>query len=211
MRINCHSCGKEFTLPEEKLPDAARFRVKCPSCGHRIALERPARGKRSEQEKEAAREADFADSEGLGGVEHLSLSPEKEKNALLLLGDRYLLDAVRPPLEMQGFHWVAASSSKEAIRIFQSNPLVLLVVEDREESAPLLRELHSQPGYVRREINCLLVGDRAKSFDQEQAFLLGVNAYLSRSDMDRSSELLSRAVGKYWQFIHPWLLARGEV
>ena len=213
MRINCDSCGKEFTLPEEKLPDAARFRVKCPSCGHRIAVERPAResGRSGEAGKETDRGSATGDPEDLGGVEHLGLSPEKEKNALLLVADHDLLEAVRAPLELQGFHWVAPSSSKEAIRIFHSNPLVLLVVEDREESEPLLRELHSQPGYIRREINCVLVGDRAKSFEQQQAFLLGVNTYLARSEMDRFSELLPRAVGKHWQFMHPWLLARGEV
>lgn len=212
MRISCDSCQREFTLSEEKLPDASRFRIKCPSCGNRIAVERPASQPRDgEASREPAQESGTTDSESRGGAVFLGLSPEKENNGLLLITDDNLLEAVRPPLEGQGYRLIATSSASEAIQIFHSNPLSLFVVEDLEDNAPLLRELHSQPGYTRREMNCILVGDRAPSLDKEQAFLRGVNVYLSRADKERYGALLTRAVGKFQQFIHPWLVARGEV
>jgi predicted Zn finger-like uncharacterized protein len=212
MRISCDSCRREFTLSEERLPDASRFRIKCPSCGNRIAVERPAsQAGGDEASREAPQEAEEPVSTGMESTEFLGLTPEKENNGLLLVSDDDLLEALRPPLEEQGYHLVATPSATEAIQIFYSNPLSLFVVEDLEDNVPFLRELHSQPGYTRREMNCLLVGDRALSLDKQQAFLQGVNTYLSRADRGRYEELLPRAVGKFKQFLHPWLVARGEV
>lgn len=212
MRISCDSCRKEFTLSEEKLPDASRFRIKCPSCGNRIAVERPASQPRDgEASWEPNQAAEATVSEDIAGAVFLGLTPEKEDNGLLLVTDDDLLEAVRSLLEAQGYRLIATSSATEAIQIFYSNPLSLFLVEDLEDNVPFLRELHSQPGYTRREMNCILVGDRAMSLDKQQAFLQGVNTYLSRADKERYGELLTRAVGKFKQFIHPWLVARGEV
>jgi len=212
MRISCDSCRREFNLSEDRVPDAPRFRVKCPSCGNRIAVERPVSEPQDEEPgRDSAQGAEPTDSDSLEGAEFLGLTPEKENNALLLISEDDLLDAVRDPLEQEGYRVVATSSSAEAIRIFNSNPLSLFVVEDLEDNAPLLRELHSQPGYARRELNYILVGDRAPSLDKQQAFLQGVNTYLSRADKDRYHELLPRALGKFKQFLHPWLVARGEI
>lgn len=212
MRISCDSCHGEFTLSEDKVPDAQRFRIKCPSCGNRIAVDRSASQPRGgEEAREPTRTDGDADSGSREGSVFLGLTPEKEDNGLLLMTDEGLLEAARKPLEGQGYRLVATSSANEAIQIFYANPLSLFVVEDLEDNAPFLRELSSQPGYTRRELNCILVGDRAPSLDREQAFLRGVNIYLSRADKERFGELLTRAVGKFKQFIHPWLLARGEV
>jgi|GEM_PF-1822975 len=214
MQIRCDSCRKEFHLPEEKLPNTSRFRVKCPSCGNRIEVERSGDNHPSGEEA-VSRDHSFLAYETTSPVEedraYLDLSPEKGKNALLLILDKDLLHRVRQPLEEEGYRLAAVSTSREALQVFQTSPLSLIVVEDKEECAPLLRKIHSQPGYTRREINCILVGDQAKSFDSEQAFYQKVNTYLSRSDRDRFEELLPQALGRYKQFIHPWLVARGEV
>jgi len=209
MRINCDSCSKEFSLPEDKLPDAQRFRVKCPSCGNRIAVER-ATGQ-SGDEGTSVGQSQGSEPMDTGEEEFAGLTPDRERNGLILFQDRDLLEAVRAPLEQNGYRLAAASSSEEARRIFSTNPLSLVVLRDVEENLPMLRDVHSQPGFVRREINCVLVGDRAKSLDTKEAFTRGANTYLSSKDKDRFGELLTHALGKYSQFIHPWLLARGEV
>lgn len=208
MRINCDTCSKEFSLPEDKLPDARRFRVKCPSCGNKITVERPA----DQSLDEGISSGQPRESEGvLSEEEFAGLTPIKENNGLILFQDRDLLEAVRAPLEERGYTLAAATSSEEARRIFSTNPLSVVVLEDVEESLPILRDIHSQPGIVRRGINCVLVGDQASSMDVKEAFFRGVNTYLSSRDKDRFGELLTHALGKYSQFIHPWLVARGEV
>ncbi|MEF8824169.1 MAG: zinc-ribbon domain-containing protein, partial [Desulfohalobiaceae bacterium] len=209
MRIDCDSCRKEFSLPEEKLPDAQRFRIKCPSCGNRISVERPADqtgGEGTSGDQSLESEAMQSGEEDFAG-----LTPIKDNNGLILFKDPDLLEAVRDPLEGRGYRVAATSSSGEARRIFSANPLSLVVLEDVEENLPMLRDIHSQPGFARREINCVLVGDQARSLDTREAFIRGVNTYLSSKDRDRFGELLSHALGKYSQFIHPWLLAKGEV
>jgi predicted Zn finger-like uncharacterized protein len=209
MRVGCDSCGREFSLPEDKLPDAQRFRVKCPSCGNRITVERPSDGSGDGGVSgEPVRESGEQDTEG---AEYAGLTPDRAKNGLLLFSDEGLLEAVRAPLEENGYTLVATATSGTAIRIFYANPLSLVVVEDTRESDALLREVHSQPGITRREINCILVGDGDRSLDRRQAFYRGVNVYLAREDRDHFRELLPRALGAYWQFIHPWLVARDEV
>jgi predicted Zn finger-like uncharacterized protein len=216
MLINCDSCNKEFSLPEAKLPDAQRFRVKCPSCGNRIAVERPAgqsEGIGTSWGQSGAEGSQTQGSEAMdtGEEEYAGLTPDRERNGLILFQDQDLLEAVRAPLEARGFRVAATTSSEEARRIFSTNPLSLVVLEDKEKNLPMLREVHSQPGFVRRDINCVLVGDRAKSLDTKEAFIRGVNTYLSSKDRERFGELLAHALGKYSQFIHPWLVARGEV
>ena len=209
MRIDCDSCRKEFSLPEDKLPDARRFRVKCPSCGNRIAVERPA----GQEGGEGTSGSQPRESEAMQSVEEevAHLTPIKENNGLILFQDPELLEAVRAPLEGMGYRLAATASSEEARRIFSTNPLALVVLEDVEENLSMLRDIHSRPGFARREINCVLVGEQAKSLDTKEAFIRGVNTYLSSKDRDRFGELLSHALGKYNQFIHPWLLAKGEV
>lgn len=214
MQIRCDSCRKEFNLPEEKLPNTSRFRVKCPSCGNRIEVERPGDSGPSGEEavsREQSPSAGQSLSPAEEGRAYLDLSPNKEENALLFILDEDLLLKVRQQLKKEGYRLAVVSTSGEALQVFYSSPLSLIVVEDKEECAPLLQKIHSQPGYARREINCILVGDQAQSFDNKQAFFQKVNTYLSRSDGDKFEVLLLQALGKYRQFIHPWLVARGEV
>lgn len=209
MRITCDNCSKEFSLPEDKLPNAQRFRVKCPSCANRIAVERPAG--QSADGGTSGEPSQGSEAMDTGEEEFAGLTPDRERNGLILFQDRDLLEAVRASLEQSGYRVAAAGSSEEARRIFSTNPLSLVVLEDVEEHLPMLRDVHSQPGFVRRGINCVLVGDQAKSLDTRAAFIRGVNTYLSSKDKDRFGELLTHSLGKYSQFIHPWLVARGEV
>ncbi len=215
-RIKCRHCDKSVNLSQEKIPSSGRFRLKCPYCGQWSNVD--IFEESSTQERTLAPE-DLAQDPGLTSTNvHLAsgsvgyedvLAAEGGENALICIGDEELRGTVRQWLKEWGYRLRMTENGREGARVFYEGPFSLLVLEDNEESAPLLREIHSLPGIMRREINCVILGDRASSFDIGQAFRMGVNTYLSRGDLEKLPELLSQAISSYRRFIQPWLAARG--
>ncbi len=204
MRISCQHCGKSFQLPEEKIPQGERFWFKCPACNekNKVELSDPENNK---------------ESESVDSVQEYGFSPDNSEIepdafpldanvAFIYVQNKIWDEEIRKYLIKFGYYIVDAENITEATKKIQVNRYKVIFLEDLPEIYSVLREIAKWSGMFRREVNCILVGNRAQSFDPFQAFLLGVNSYLSINETDKIDGLLNQAEKVFERHIEPWKL-----
>jgi predicted Zn finger-like uncharacterized protein len=200
MRLTCEHCDNSFDLPDSKIPDSNRFRFRCPKCGERNLWDR----EREEREAEAA--------SGLGQGDEAEMEPEMyppgEKVAFVFLQDETWREKAEQYCFQAGYHVSTAEKPKEAVQKLRLNSYDMAVIEDRQENQLVLKEIGKWPGWMRREVNCIMVGEQAESFDPNMAFIKGVNTYLMLNEADQAEELLERAQRSLSRYLELWRLAR---
>jgi predicted Zn finger-like uncharacterized protein len=201
MDIRCASCGRDLRIPEDKLPAAPRFKVRCPQCSAEIAVDR------------AAPRPDIVPAQARQDRELPALEPEYfppgARTVFLFLGAGPWLEAARAFFRDAGYCESTAASPGEAIQKLRLNSYDVLLIADTEENVAVLSDIAGWPGRRRREVNLGLVGAKAPSLDRRASFLCGVNAYLNASDAPRAAELLEGALRDYEEYCLPFRLAEG--
>ena len=186
MRFSCPSCQKELNIPDDKVPDAARFALTCPYCRDKVTLERdaasPSGETRAAPEKPAQPELPVVEPEAF---------PPGSKVVFLSLHDSAWKGAVESFFKEKGYHLSSSDDVLEAVAKLRLNHYDVLVTEDSEECASLMAEVNSWPGFRRRGLNCILVGENAASLQPQTAFEKGVNFYLNKSDAGKAGELFA--------------------
>ena len=209
VKAQCDGCGKQFALPQEKVPDKPRFRFTCPSCGTKVLVDRTAG-----EETAEAEQADAARPEAKGEAYDIEpdLFPPGAEVAFVYVRDRGWAEKIEESLQLEGGYLLSrAENGAQALQKLRLNSYQMILLQDGPEADGLLEEIGSWPGYVRREINCILIGDKAKSFDPGKAFIRGVNSYLSITDTERIADLLEQAQQSFDQYLEPWRKAKQEV
>lgn len=197
--------GKEFSIPDAKLPDAPRFAMKCPFTGKKMVFERGEGGfsvNAGESQAPAPPPAPAPAPEPakpalvLPQVEP-EVFPPGSKVAFLFLADAAWDSAAREFFKGKGYYLSSAADELEAIAKLRLGDYHVLLAQDGEGSARLLDEVASWPGGKRRGVNFVIVGQEARSNDQQTAFLKGANAYLALSDGASAGDLLEGALTGY--------------
>lgn len=189
MRITCTHCSRELSVPDEKLPDSPRFKIKCPQCKKEIVVER----------------MDKVDVTDFGGTVEPEVFPPGAKVAFLLIKDKSWKNAASAWLKAEKFYQSSASSANEAMLKLRLNEYHLVLVEDLPEYLVVLNEIHSWPGLRRRSVNLVLLGHDAPSLDPQLPFRRGANMYLNISDAARCAELMDNVLKgneMYYQYLH---------
>ncbi len=208
VKAQCSGCGKQFALPLEKIPDKPRFRFTCPSCGVKVQVDRSAEGFAA-----GSQEADAPQPEAKGESYDIEpdLFPPGAEVAFVYVRDRSWAEKIEEVLQLEsGYLLSRAERAAQALQKLRLNSYQMILIQDGPEAEELLQEIGSWPGYLRREINCILIGDRAKSFDPGEAFVRGVNCYLSIQDRESISDLLEQAQQSFDQYLEPWRKAKQE-
>ncbi len=182
--ITCNHCQKTFELAEEKIPQGKNFKFKCPNCGQINLVD-----------KEAILASDFGEPD---------IFPPGAKVGLFFFEDKLWKDSVSGYLENSGYIVQAADNLQEAGSKLRLNNYCLVIIQDISGSQILLDEISLWPGYVRRQVNCILVGETENNFDPHLAFIKGVNSYLSIKNRDKISQLLKLGEEEYKKFLEPW-------
>ncbi|WP_027369767.1 zinc-ribbon domain-containing protein [Desulfovermiculus halophilus] len=169
MRLRCEHCQRSFDLPEEKVPQTSRFRFTCPACKevNRIDLS-------NARDEQAEKDYDQAEAVEVSPVQ----VPPGTRLVLLLVADPGLREAVRSSFRSGGWEVIEVEDGPTGQAYLRSNRFHWVVVEDCPAGREVLAEVHRLPGHERREMNCVLIGDKAASFDRIAAFVAGVNCYL---------------------------------
>ena len=207
MRLSCEHCNKALDIPDEKLPDAPRFRIRCPHCQNKTLVE--LEKKHSEDEKEF-QEATSEVASGLSPVEP-DIFPPGATVVFLHFEDAIWREKCRDFFQDKGFYVSTASNNEEAVQKLRLNFYDLICIEDREENITLLQEIAKWPGKQRARINFIMVGDKANSFDPNVSFVRGVDSYLDLKDQDNAQELLNQAIEGFKIKNEPWKTAEEEV
>jgi hypothetical protein len=207
MRIHCQQCAKGFTVPDEKVPDNDVLRFKCPACGGKNELDT------REQAGPAGQVAGDAPADQAQAEEMLEpeIYPPGAEVVFIFVSHGEWSERVQEYLTQMGMYQSTAETVEQARQKLNLNRYNWVILEDRAENAPLLQEIASWPGFSRREVNCLLVGNAARSFDPNEAFVKGMNCYLAFEDEERVEELLEQARDEYNQYLAPWQVAMEQV
>ncbi len=200
MELRCSSCQKKIFLPAEKIPDVPRFALKCPGCGQRIVVENEAVAKERDSSAEAQQVKPTKSIEP-------DFFPPGTNVAFLFVFNKEIRLKAREFFQEKSFYLSTAEDVQEGVLKLRLNEYQLILLEDREEFSPLLGEINSWPGKKRRNVNCLLIGDKAPSMHQQEAFYRGVNFYLNINDKDRIDDLLGQALNGFAIYNEPWNMA----
>lgn len=203
MIVKSPYANKEFNLPDDKLPDAARFALKCPFTGKRIVFEK--------------RDGEYVISAGETQGSHAPTQPGPREAAAPALKLPQVEPDIHPPgtkvafLYLEG-GWVGsateffkgkgyavstASDELEAIAKLRLNNYDVVVSECSGKSVRLRGEIGSWQGGKRRSVNFVLVGDQGQSNDLKVAFVEGANSFLALSDESQARDLLEGALAGY--------------
>lgn len=237
MRIECSGCGQAMNVPDERLPAAPKFVVRCPKCQQAITVERPEFAAQAQAGGDAPGHVHGPqDSPPLSapagpppsapeppkapaapppppaldvptGLEP-EVFPPGAKVAFLSLADESWRGAAGEYLKGVGFFLSEAASPGEAVAKLRLNHYDLVVAQQDEQGRAILAEIAAWNGLKRREVNVVLVGPGADSLDPKPAFQHGVNAWLSAGDADRAADLLRQALEGYDLYYLPVRQAR---
>ena len=195
MRLRCEHCCRSFDIPEEKLPRAAKFRFTCPVCKQTNHVDREMG---PEPEKEAEDE-DFEESD-LPSVQ----VPPGTHLALLMLRDERIAAAVRSYFQARQWEVVEVHEPTAGKAYLRGNRFRGVVLDDSAPGRQVLEEIHRLPGRERREMNCVLIGNQAESFDPLAAFVAGVNSYISSDEAEELETSLQRAQELFDRHLQLW-------
>jgi phage FluMu protein Com len=199
MHLRCEYCGRSFNLPEEKVPQAKQFRFTCPSCKETNEVKIPER-------REAHPALDQDEIEGFD-VPPVRIPPGT-RLALVFISDEQVASVLRTYLEQRNWHILEVQDPQKGRAYLQVNQVHWALLEDSEPGRDVLNEIHLLPGRERREMNCVLIGNRAGSFDALTAFVLGVNSYVHPEDESGLETVLDQAHAQFEHHRHMWLAAR---
>lgn len=213
MQFTSPYSNKEFTIPDEKLPSADRFSMKCPFTGKKILFLRigdKIKITAGEAAREAASEEPAKPALKLPQVEP-DVYPPGAKVAFLYLKDGAWAPAAESFFKGKEYHVSTAGDELEAVAKLRLNDYDVLVAEDGDASALLQEEIASWPGVKRQHTNFMLVGDAGISNDPKAAFSKGANAYLAQSDGAKASDLLEGALTGYEHYYQMLSIARKQL
>lgn len=195
--------GKEFSIPDEKLPDAPKFAMKCPFTGKKMVfervgdkydvvagekIERPAAPKPDPEPKKPVLQLPQVEPE---------VYPPGAKVAFLFLKDGTWVEGAKSYFQGKGYHLSVVEDELEAIALLRLGEYDVLVAQDGDISSLLQDEVSAWPGGKRRYVNFVLVGEDARSNDPKAAFVKGANTYLALSDGAQAGDLLEGALTGY--------------
>ena len=204
MNVICPSCARNMAIPDEQLPDAPRFKVKCPGCGSETVVEKsvqsapkaaPPKAAAPQPEPYAEQPRRTLPSEALPDLE-----PENHPSDLMVA-----FVHVSPPwkepcenfFREQGWEVSNADSPEEAVAKLRLNRYEAVVMVDDAACEAIQAEVDSWPGRRRRDVFCLLVGEAGESRDPAIAFYKAADMYCNAADASSALQLLKSGYGDF--------------
>lgn len=203
MQITCTECNKDIDLPDSKVPEVPTFSVKCPHCGQKTRVDR-------KPGKSAADATPRPGRSALSKATEPEIYPPDAQVVFIYAESTGWKPQLEHYFRKKGGFVSSAGDSEGGVRKLQLNRYDTIMLEDIEETVPMQREINSWPGIKRRDVNYLLIGDKARSFDPQEAFVRGVNTYLNQGDMEEAVELIVKCEARFDQRNALWYLMRGE-
>lgn len=213
MKFMC-ACGqKELNIPDDKLPDAKRFAIKCPFCQKKMVVEREgdtAVASFAEPQKQEVRAETKKQVLKLPAIEPEVFAPGS-KVAFIDVHDEAWCTKAEVFFKQAGYEISVSEDQLEAVAKLRLNRYDVLVVEDCENCNLILEEVASWPGHRRRELNYIMIGSAGKSMHPDVAFERGVNFYLNLGDAEKAEELLQGAMEGYDLYYQLFTIAQKRI
>jgi len=190
MNIQCANCKYEFILPDERVPDASKFKLNCPKCREPILIERP------------------AETAPMAAPENF---PHDAQVAFVYVESVTLQNRINNFLKSKGFYVSEGRNVAESLEKLRINYYNLLILED-SINAKLFQDLFKKwTGLRRRDVNVVFVNADCQSLHSGEAFYRGVNSVISKSDVESIEHLLEQAMSNYSGYLEPWSVAASRI
>lgn len=190
MEITCSNCKTSFVLPEDKVPEAKRFRLNCPKCREPIVIDA------------------LPEPQTHVAPDHF---PRDAVVAFVFLSNATLVARVGKFLKARGIFVSEAKSIIEAMEKISINYYQHMLLENSEYSSTILKVVRKWNGLRRRDINIIQLEADCPSMHTNEAFLRGVNSVIGATDTDRIEYMLELALGDYASYIDTWKTAERNI
>lgn len=209
MKINCNSCEKTFSIPDEKIPPNKKVGISCPACKNKLIIERQAITEKSDHiSADAAKTlktdgqskapiitdpSQFAD----GDLEDLGILDEASIKALVC--DTTHLDKILPKLKEMGYKIKTVTSIGESIGRMKFTQYDLVILSEdfagsTETNNSVLQFIQQMQMPLRRKMFVALLGNNFRTMDNMKAFALSVNMVINFKDLDDLAVMLKKSI-----------------
>ncbi len=195
--VYCSNCNKRFQLPLEKIPPGKIVKVRCPSCGTGIEIQRDENVIDAfELELEKWKREEFDIAEVIKG----------ESGFLLCSSDDILINKIEEVLKPLDYHIVVANTARDGFKMIREGLCEVILLDERlgmgkdQGSNILIYFLQKLTPSIRRHFYVCVISDAMKTRDQWAAFRLGVDLVVNRKNVDILADLLHYEMNRRRKF-----------
>jgi len=208
MKINCNSCEKTLSIPDEKIPPNKKVSISCPACKNKLTIERKAVTEKSEHvTTDAAKtlktdvpskapivtdpsQFDNDDLEDLGIL---------DASIKALVCDTVHCDKILPKLKDMGYKIKTVTSIGESIGRMKFTQYDLVILSEdfagsTETNNSVLQFIQQMQMPLRRKMFVALLGNNFRTMDNMKAFALSVNMVINFKDLDDLAVILKKSI-----------------
>ncbi len=217
MVVTCTSCSANLSLPDEKVPKDAVFKVTCPKCREKIQVSTKQEGGEASSAgivpPPPASPQSALQSMDLEAVEEEGPAPpppaeddfvENRRLALVCLDQPQYQAVARTALTGLGYTVHVAAKPAEALeRLRRSRYEVVILHEEyggSGEANQVLQALQAMAMPYRRHMCVGLVGKGFRTFDNMAAFAKSVSFVIAERELGKLKAITNQAVSENDQF-----------
>ena len=215
MDIICHSCSTRLTIPDEKVPKNAVFKVTCPKCQTKTRVS-------TKSEAGAAPSPPAAVQPGKEELpppssfeeeipEDLIPAPtteddfvEDQRLAIICFDQSKVQTAVKAALEGLGYTVHVPDKSDDAVQRLRQNRYDVLLLHEGYGGSPennlVLLTIQPMTMVHRRHMCVGLVGKQFRTFDYMMAFAKSVNFVVAERELNLIKAITRQAVAENDRF-----------
>ena len=130
MEITCSFCETSFEFPDERLPEAKKFKLNCPKCREPLLIEQNSDGQMIAPEA----------------------FPHDATVALMYVPDNELAGRIGDFLKFKGIHISEAPTVTVALEKMRVNYYQMLILEESDAAQAILNAARKWDGLRRRDI-----------------------------------------------------------
>ncbi len=127
------------------------------------------------------------------------------KNLLVFAQDESLQQDIQTALQSSAQRFLICKTPEECQNELQNPHCHQVLLEDSPTGRQILTQINNWSGEKRRFAHIVFIGDKAKSFDNKAAFLLGIDSYLHKSSIKHLGKYFEQSQKQFLFRNRPWI------
>jgi CheY-like chemotaxis protein len=223
MELLCEDCQAAISIPDERVPLNATFRITCPRCKRKNTAstkrcEVPAGSMHQEPAPVSPSEANAQTNENANAslLDPLERSVGGQSIAFLCVDQEETRTAIRSILEGKGYVVDCPVTIEQALQYLRYNQYHIVLLNDAfsgTSSNPVAEYLSTLNMNARRDMFVVLMGTRFKTADDWQAFVESVDLVFHPADLLQLAMILTRGLSDHersYKIFNECLVAAGK-
>jgi predicted Zn finger-like uncharacterized protein len=225
MDVTCNSCSTKLSIPDEKVPKNAAFKVTCPKCQNKIQVSTKTDGAETpsaeaappspapppSSEPQPPPAPTIFEEEEAGAAQDLGAMAtteddfvEDQKLAIICFDQPNLQAGVKTALEGLGYTVHVPAKAEDAIQRLRQNKYEVVLLHEAYggsvDSNLVLQTIQPMAMALRRHMCVGLVGKTFRTLDNMMAFAKSVNFVVAERELGKIKAITRQAVTANDQF-----------